>query len=99
MTRIILAATAAVILAGCTVQQAETTGLKVASRTQAYCKILTAAGPLIVALADAAGAPIAITDAAKTDLRIACAVVNAVPVTAPVGGTVVPVVTLPRPPG
>lgn len=78
----------ALALAGCTsasVSNAVTEG-------QLYCATASAAGPLVVALANANGVPVTVTGKASADVAAACAVIGAIPVAPPVFPAAAPVV-------
>jgi predicted ATPase len=61
---------------------------------QLYCARATAAGPLVVALADAAGLPFVVTGRAAADVAAACALVGAIPVVPPANPNAAPVVAV-----
>lgn len=61
-----------------------------------FCKqYVQTSSPLIVALANLAGAPVSVTGMAADDVAKACAVIAGVPVAPPVDPASVPVVTAP----
>ena len=85
-------------LAGCTAQQA--TSVAQAEQNlvvdgQLFCAKATAYGPLVVALADAAGAPVVVTGAASSVVAAECAAIGAIPVTPPANPATAPVVAAP----
>lgn len=77
------------LLAGCS-QQAYVKG-------QQFCQAASAAGPLVVALADANGAPVTVTNRAAADVAAACAVWNIAAVPVPPPSTAVATVAVPPP--
>lgn len=77
-------------LIGCTAQQTATT----VAQGQLYCALATATGPLVVALADTAGAPITATNKAQADVAALCALINAIPVSPPASPAATPVVAV-----
>ena len=68
---------------------------KVVEAGQLFCATSTATGPLVVALADAAGAPVLATNATAAFVQAACAQINAIPVTPPPVPAAAPVVAVP----
>lgn len=62
---------------------------------QAFCARATATGPLVVALADAAGVPISVTGRTASSVAAACAAVGAIPVSPPPNPSQAPVVAAP----
>ena len=70
---------AALLLAACTPAQ-KATALK---DGQLFCAKATVAGPLVFALADAAGAPVIVTGLASAVVKGDCAAIDAIPVTPP----------------
>lgn len=50
---------------------------------QLFCRIADALNPQVVAIADAAGAPVVVTDRAAATIAAICAAINAVPVPPP----------------
>ena len=63
-----------------------------------FCAVVTPTGPLVVAVADAAGAPVVATGAAKAVVDTACAAANGIPVVPPAVGSPVVTVAAPIPP-
>jgi hypothetical protein len=61
---------------------------------QLFCAVATANGPLIVALADAAGAPIVVTGMTSQAVAAACAIIAAIPVIPPADPAAAPVVAV-----
>ncbi len=88
MIRIILAA---LLLAGCSAQQTATVN-RVVAEGQLYCAIATVNGPLVVALANAAGAPVTVTGKAASAVAADCAVIGAIPTVPPPVPAAAPVV-------
>ena len=84
---------AALGLAACSTQQLAATNTAIADG-QLYCAKATALGPLVVALADAAGAPITVTGKASQVVADACAVIGAIPVVPPANPATAPVVAV-----
>jgi hypothetical protein len=83
------------VLAGCSpAQQAQAERAVVAG--QLFCAKATATGPLVVALADALGAPVVVTGRTASAVADACAIIGAVPVTPPGKPADAPVVAVPR---
>lgn len=62
---------------------------------QLFCAKATAAGPLVVALTDALGAPIVVTGLASAVVAAACQSIDATPVSPPAAPTAAPVVAAP----
>jgi hypothetical protein len=85
-----LIAGACLALAACSPSQQKTV-----AAGQLFCAQATATGPLVVALADAAGAPITVTNKASDVVAKACAVIGAIPVTPPPNPVQAPVVAAP----
>ena len=78
------------VLAGCSpAQQA-----RLVADGQLFCVKATADGPLVVALANAAGAPIIVTGMASSTVAADCALIAAIPVTPPVNQAAAPVVAV-----
>ena len=71
------------------------TAQKVVAKGQLFCAKVTKDGPLIVALADALGAPIIVTGLASDVVSGACASINAIPVSPPANPAQAPVVAAP----
>jgi hypothetical protein len=69
----------ALAVASCQSPQVETT----VKQGQLFCAEETATGPLTVALANALGAPVSVTNQTSTDVAAACALINAIPVVPP----------------
>ena len=81
-----IAAAGAFALFGCTAVQTaavKTAYAKDLPAGQLFCQQFRAFGPVIVAVADAAGAPIIATGAAEAVVNDACAAVGALPVAPP----------------
>ena len=84
------------MLAACTTtqtQQATATTGRVVTAGQLFCAKATTNGPLVVALADAAGAPVNVTGLASSVVADACAAINAIPVSPPANPAAAPVVS------
>ncbi len=62
---------------------------------QLFCGTVTKTGPLIVALADASGAPVTVTGKASVVVADACAVIGGIPVSPPANPAAAPVVAAP----
>jgi hypothetical protein len=86
------------LLTACTAQQVQTANQKVVVTGQLFCAEQTATGPLIVALADASGVPVVVTNMAAAWVTAACAAIDAVPVTPPANPAQAPVVAAAVPP-
>ncbi|HXJ61913.1 MAG TPA: hypothetical protein VNU68_35185 [Verrucomicrobiae bacterium] len=86
-------------LAGCTLAGcSDTTNAKIDRaivQGQLFCARASAAGSLVVALADAAGAPISVTGRSAASVAAACAAVGAIPVSPPPNPSQAPVVAAP----
>jgi len=91
ITMRILAPLALVALAACTAQQASTVN-RIVAEGQLYCAIATANGPLVIALANAAGVPVTVTGKAAGAVAAACAVIGGIPVVPPPSPAAAPVV-------
>ena len=89
MIRPILAA--ALLLSGCTAAQ-QSTATKIVADGQLFCATLMPAGPLVVALANAAGAPVTVTGKTSSVVSEACAVIGGIPVAPPANPASAPVV-------
>ncbi len=85
---------AALLLAGCTAAQTNTA----VRDGQLFCAKATTDGPLVVAVADAAGAPIIVTGLAAAVVKGDCALIDAIPVTPPANPAAAPVVAVAVPP-
>jgi len=86
---------AVIMLAGCSpAQQAQAERVVVAG--QLFCAKATATGPLVVALADALGAPVVVTGRTAAAVSDACAIIGAIPVTPPAKPADAPVVAVAR---
>jgi len=86
----------AVLLAlGCT--PAQTTRAK--ADGQLFCAAATPAGPLVVAIEDAAGVPVVVTGMESAGVKAVCAVINAIPAEPPADITNAPVVAVAVPAG
>lgn len=81
---------AALMLAACspTAQQ------RAVVEGQLFCGRATATGPLTIALADASGVPIIVTNLAANTVASYCAAISAIPVMAPADPASAPVVAL-----
>ena len=62
---------------------------------QLFCARATPAGPLVVALADAAGVPVAVSGLASDLVAADCALISAIPVTPPANPAAAPTVAAP----
>ena len=90
MKRITFAALLALAACSDPAQQA-----RVVAQGQLYCGLATTTGPLVVALANTAGAPVIATNKAANDVAALCALINAIPVTPPANPAAAPVVAAP----
>lgn len=93
---------AAIALAGCTstgqlTPQAQQIANNMVANGQLFCAMQTATGPLVVALADAAGTPVTATNKGASVVQAACAVIGAIPVAPPANPAQAPVVAAPVP--
>lgn len=84
------ALTAIVALAACSPQTTASVGTSVnttvsnaATAGQLFCAKASALGPITVAIADLAGAPVTVTNQAAAWVASVCAVISAIPVTPP----------------
>lgn len=59
---------------------------------QSFCAKATASGPIVVALADAAGVPVTVTNKTAAAVAMACAAIGAIPVSPPTNPSAAPVV-------
>lgn len=59
---------------------------------QLFCAISTATGPLVIALADASGVPVIVTNQLASDVARGCALVSGVPVVPPPNPAAAPIV-------
>jgi hypothetical protein len=75
-------------------QQAQAERVVVAG--QLFCAKATQTGPLVVALADALGAPVVVTGRTAAAVSDACAIIGAIPVTPPAKPADAPVVAVAR---
>lgn len=83
------------ILIGCSpAQQAQAE--RVVAAGQLFCAKATQSGPLVVALADAIGAPLVVTGRTASAVADACALIGAIPVTPPSKPADAPVVAVVR---
>ncbi len=88
---VIVLLAAGLSLSACTTAQQAATSKAVADG-QLFCAKATGAGPLVVALANADGAPVTVTGAASADVAAACQVIGAIPVSPPANPAAAPVV-------
>jgi hypothetical protein len=77
-------------LAGCTSAQ----NARIVADGQLYCAKATVTGPLVVAIADAAGAPVIVTGLASGLVSDICATIGAIPVVPPANPAAAPVVAV-----
>ncbi len=70
-----------------------TTVASLVTKGALFCKQVGPLEPMVVALANAAGAPVSVTGMAANDVAEACAAVEAVPVAPPANPAAAPVVT------
>jgi hypothetical protein len=82
------------LLAGCTPAQ-QTAVDRFVVTGQLFCARATVTGPLVVALADAAGVPFTVTGKSAEVVARACAVIGAIPTTPPPNPGQAPVVAAP----
>ena len=83
------------VLAGCSpAQQAQAE--RVVAAGQLFCAKATQSGPLVVALADALGAPVVVTGRTASAVADACAIIGAFPVSPPPVPASAPVVAVAR---
>lgn len=80
-----------VLIAGCSSAQQQT----VVKSGQLFCAKATADGPLVVALADALGAPIIVTGLGANIVAADCALIQGTPVVPPPNPAAAPVVAVP----
>ena len=85
-------------LAGCNAQQNAAVDKAVVAGQQ-FCAKATAAGPLVVALVDTAGAPVTVTNKASAVVSATCALAGAIPASPPPNPGQAPVVAvaIPKP--
>lgn len=81
---------ALLLLSNCTPAQQQ----RAVVEGQLFCAQATATGPLVVALADAAGAPVVVTGMASSVVAADCALINAIPVMPPPVPAAAPVVAV-----
>lgn len=82
---------AALLLSACTA--AQTDKVNTAVRTgQLYCGLMTATGPLVIALANTSGVPVKVTGRSAAEVAAACALVGAIPVIPPPNPAAAPIV-------
>lgn len=84
----------ALALVGCSAAQ-QTAAVQ---KGQLFCAEATANGPLVVALADALGAPVVVTGLTAKVVADDCLAIQAVPVTPPANPAAAPVVAVTLPP-
>jgi hypothetical protein len=95
MKALALAGAVTLALCACTAAQLSSLGTSTGNTVKAgqlFCAEATATGPLVVALANAVGAPVKVTGQAAADVAAACALINAIPVTPPPNPSQAPVV-------
>lgn len=94
--RVCLLAGAFPLVACSPAQQAKVTTVvnKVVADGQLFCAKATVQGPVVVALADALGAPVIATGAAAAVVAADCAAIGAIPVAPPASPAVAPVVAV-----
>ena len=96
LTTVAIALSGLGLLDGCSTSQTaafNTTAANVVKDGQLFCAMETTTGPLTVALANAAGAPVKVTGQASADVAAACALINAIPVSPPANPAAAPVVS------
>lgn len=62
---------------------------------QLFCRLETANGPLVVAAATVAGAPISVIGQTSAAIASVCAAINAIPVSPPANSSAAPSVAVP----
>lgn len=67
---------------------------RVVAEGQLFCAKASATGPLVVALANAAGAPVIVTGMTAQSVTANCAIISAIPVSPPVNPADAPVVAV-----
>lgn len=85
-------------LAGCSTQQQANVQKAVNTAVvdgQLFCAKATTLGPVVVAVATAAGVPIIATGATSLAVNAACAAIGGIPVSPPANPAAAPVVTAP----
>lgn len=87
----ILAALTLLALASCAPPQVE--------KGRLFCAKATASGPLVIALADALGAPLVVTNQSAATVAGWCALIGGIPVVPPPVPSAAPVVAAPVAPG
>lgn len=87
----------ALAVAGCSASQLATVE-RVVANGQLYCAKATASGPLVIALANAAGVPVTVTGRTAAYVQAACGVIGAIPVAPPASPALAPVVAASVPP-
>lgn len=80
-----------VLIAGCSAPQQQTA----VKNGQLFCAKATADGPLVVALADALGAPIIVAGRTASVVAADCALIEGTPVVPPPNPAAAPVVAVP----
>lgn len=85
---------AVLLLAACSTADTQ----KAVAYGQLFCATTTAAGPLVVAIADAAGAPVSVVGKTSATVAGVCAAISAIPVTPPPNPAAAPVVAVAVPP-
>jgi hypothetical protein len=91
--RFLIVPAALLLVSGCTAAQQQ----RDVAAGQLFCVKATVDGPLVVALADAAGAPVIVTGLAANIVANDCAAINAIPVTPPANPAAAPVVAVALP--
>lgn len=91
--RFLIASTALLSIAGCSAAQQQSA----VAAGQLFCAKASVDGPLIVALADAFGAPVIVTGLASNVVAADCAAIDAIPVTPPPNPAAAPVVAVTLP--
>jgi len=82
------------LLAACNAQQTDAVNRAVVAGQQ-FCAVATATAPLVVALADTAGAPVTVTGKSSAIVAATCALVGGIPVVPPPNPAAAPVVAVP----
>jgi hypothetical protein len=91
--RFLIASAGLLALAGCSTAQQQSA----VAAGQLYCAKASVDGPLIVALADALGAPVIVTGLAANIVAADCAAIGGIPVTPPANPAAAPVVAVALP--
>jgi hypothetical protein len=86
------------LIGGCTQNTAQRVASEATDAGQLFCAVASPTGDIVVALADASGVPVVVTNMAESWVKAACASVGGVPVSPPANAASIPVKSANVPP-